>query len=162
MSKLQRKMVSILKLFLKLLKGEIHKHETLEFKGNPDRALVIDRGIAHIFDNLSEMTTLNQARIYSDWGNPDFDPNIDVLNVLRDTPVENFPMVKINRFRAPKSLCRLALKAQRVQLRAGIGNHHPFRFKSGDKKITLIPKEGVISNRITGKICFLCPYEKRY
>lgn len=52
-------------------------------------------------------------------------------------------VVNINRFKTPKWLCRFALKAQRIQLRTGIINHHPFRFKAGDKKITLTPKEGV-------------------
>ncbi|HTW94751.1 MAG TPA: hypothetical protein VMD30_08165, partial [Tepidisphaeraceae bacterium] len=35
-----------------------HKEVRLEFGGDPDRALVIDRGIAHIFDNLTGMVTL--------------------------------------------------------------------------------------------------------
>jgi len=114
----------------------------MEFRGDPDRALVIDRGIAHIFDQLTGMVTLNQARLYFDWANPDFDPNIDVINVLRGTPVQAFPTVTINRFKAPHWLCRLILKAQRIQLRSGINTHHPFRFKANGRKFTLIPEKG--------------------
>ena len=121
----------------------LHKDVRLEFRGDPDRALVIDRGIAHIFDNLTGMVTLNQMRIYLDFGNPDFDPNIDVLNVPRDTPTAEFPSIQPNRFRSPYWLCRLAVKAQRIQLRKGIGNHHPFKFKADGVRYTLTPTKGV-------------------
>jgi len=121
----------------------LHKDVSLEFGGDPDRALVIDRGIAHIFDNLTGMVTLNQMRIFMDFGNPDFDPNIDVLNVPRDTPPADFPSVRVNRFRAPRWICRAAVKYQRIQLRRGIGNAHPFKFKAQGKRYTLTPVAGV-------------------
>jgi hypothetical protein len=121
----------------------LHQTASLEFGGDPDRALVIERGIAHIFDNLTGMVTLNQMRIYMDFKNPDFDPNIDVLNVARGTSPELFPVVRVNRIWSPTWLCRLALKVQRMQLRRGIKGSHPFRFIAGGKKFTLTPKQGV-------------------
>jgi hypothetical protein len=120
----------------------LHHGVSLNFGGDPDRALVIDRGIAHIFDNLTGMVTLNQMRLFMDFKNPDFDPNFDVLNVPRGTDPANFPEVQINRFRSPTWLCRLATKAQRIQLRKGINNHHPFKFKSGGMRLTLTPVRG--------------------
>jgi hypothetical protein len=89
------------------------------------------------------MVTLNQIRMYMDWKNPDFDPNIDVLNVPRGTPPQRFPAVQINCFYGPRWLCRLAVKSQRIQLRWGIGGHHPFKFKVGDRKYILTPVAGV-------------------
>ena len=121
----------------------LHQEARLEFGGDPDRALVIERGIAHIFDNLTCMVTMNQMRLFMDWGNPDFDPNIDVLNVARGTPPDQFPVVRINRYRAPRWICALAVKMQRIQLRKGIGNHHPFKFKLNGRRYTLTPVQGV-------------------
>jgi hypothetical protein len=121
----------------------LHNAVSLEFGGDPDRSLIIERGIAHIFDNLTGMVTLNQMRIFMDWKNPDFDPNIDVLNVPRDTAAAEFPVLQVNRYRCPVWLCRLAVKIQRIQLRRGISGSHPFKFKVGDKRFTLTPKRGV-------------------
>ncbi len=117
-----------------------HRDWKMTFHGDPDRALVIDRGIAHIFDNLKGMITLNQMRIYLDFGNPDFNANTDVINVPRGTDANKFPAVQVNRLRAPKWLCRLAIKAQRLQLRTGsISANHPFKFKAGNKTVVLTP-----------------------
>ena len=119
----------------------LHQDLTLEFEGDPDRALVIERGITHIFDNLTGMVTLNQPRLYLDFNNPDFDPNIDVLNVLRGTAPTRFPVVQTNRYLAPTWLCRLAVKAQRIQLRRGIKTYHPYRMKTANGKvITFTPQ----------------------
>jgi len=120
----------------------LHHGVSLAFGGDPDRALVIDRGIAHIFDNLTGMVTLNQMRLFLDVKNPDFDPNIDVLNVPRDTPPAEFPEVQVNRFHSPVWLCRLTRKAQRIQLRRGINNHHPFKFRAAGRRFTLTPVRG--------------------
>jgi hypothetical protein len=117
----------------------LHKDVTLAFKGNPDLALVIDPGIAHIFDNLYGMVTLNQMRFYIDIKNPDLNREFDVINVLRNTPPDQFPIVKTNRFRAPDILCSLIRRYQRDQIRRGIGTRHAFNLMAGDKKITLTP-----------------------
>lgn len=120
----------------------IHKEVTLEFGGDPDRALVIDRGIAHIFDNLKGMVTLNQPRLYIDFNNPDFNSIADVLNVARGMPIDEFPVVHINRFKAPIWVCRLTSKLQRIQIRKGAQRDvHPFRFRYNAHVITLI-KDG--------------------
>jgi len=119
----------------------LHTDVELTFEGDPHRALVIERGIAHIFDNLANMVTLNQPRIYFDTKNPDFDPYIDVMNVPRSTPPDEFPVVQVNRYRAPRWLVNLGMKYQRIQLRKGMGAAHPFRFKVGAYRITLTPRE---------------------
>jgi dTDP-4-dehydrorhamnose 3,5-epimerase len=118
----------------------LHRETSLEFVGDPDRALVVERGIAHIFDNLLGMVTMNQPRLYWDVKNPDFDTTADVVNVPRDTPTKDFPVVQTNRFRAPAWLCGLSRKAQRIGLRTGPTHNHPFRFKMGQEWVTLTPR----------------------
>lgn len=119
--------------------GTLHREQEVLFVGDPDKALVVDRGIAHIFDNLKGMVTLNQMRLFVEFGNSDFSSGVDVINVPRDTPVARFPRVRVNRFRAPNWICRLAVKAQRLQLRHGLAQrNHPFKFRVGDKVATLV------------------------
>jgi dTDP-4-dehydrorhamnose 3,5-epimerase len=121
----------------------LHTACALSFSGDPDKALVIDRGVAHIFDNLIGMVTLNQMRLYVDFANPDFNPATDVINVARDTPLDRFPAISVNRYKAPAWLCRIAVKAQRLQLRSGMANpNHPFKFKVGKKTLTLTRVRG--------------------
>lgn len=120
----------------------LHRDVTLEFKGNPDRALVIDRGIAHIFDNLVGMVTLNQLRKYWDFANPDFNPSVDVYNVPRGTAPRDFPVLQVNRFAAPHWLCRIVNKTQRMALRKQeTWSTHPISLRAGRRKITLTKVE---------------------
>ena len=62
------------------------------------------------------MTTVNQMRMHFDLRNPDFVAGSDVINILRGTPVENFPVLRVNRFRSPRWLCNLMVKQQRIEL----------------------------------------------
>jgi hypothetical protein len=86
------------------------------------------------------MVTLSQPRLYWDINNRDFNASIDVLNVARGTPLTHFPAVQVNRFRAPAWMCRLSRKAQRLQLRAGQNQEHPFRFRVGEQQVTFVPR----------------------
>ena len=101
--------------------------------------LVIDRGIAHTFDNLVGMVTLNQPRLFLDLANPDFNRVVDVLNVPRGA--SNFPTLRVNRYRTPAWLCRFTRKMQRLQLRANPHSAYPFRFATREGNITLLPRE---------------------
>ena len=112
---------------------------SLSFGGDPDRALVVPRGVAHIFDNLTGMVTLNQIRLFFDFNNPDFDPSSDVINVPRDSPISAFPAVRVNRIRAPFWLCYLAIKSRRLRLADG-NRRYPFSYKIGGRRVSLIPK----------------------
>lgn len=114
----------------------LHEQVTIHFGGDPDRALVIERGIAQ----LVGMVTLNQPRLYFDFSNPDFKSATDVLNVARGTPIERFPVVHVNRYLAPWWLARLSRKAQRIRLRAGRTAVHPLRFVVQGKQVSLIPR----------------------
>lgn len=115
----------------------LHKEVVLQFQGNPDRALAVERGIAHCFDNLVGMVTVNQPRLYVDFFNPDFVPPTDVLNVSRDTESRDFPIVRVNRFAAPHWFCRLARRRQRRQIQRNPMQQHPFRF--------VHPEHGVVT-----------------
>jgi len=120
----------------------LHQAVTLEFKGTPERALVIDRGIAHIFDNLIGMVTVNQLKKYWDFANPDFNSSVDVYNVPRGTAPSDFPVLQVNRFEAPQWLCRFVNKTQRMALRKQeTWSHHPIALKAGQSKLTLTKLE---------------------
>jgi hypothetical protein len=122
------------------------KRVVLTWRPDPDRALHIDRGIAHLPDNVISMVTLNQPRLYWDFYNPQFDPNVDVVNVLRDAAPEDFPKIRVNRFRTPTWLCRQTLRMQRLQLRAGlVRKAHPYRFRIGDKTVTIVQKDDYVN-----------------
>jgi len=118
-----------------------HKRVKFAFTGDPDKALVIDRGIAHIFDNLKGMVTLNQPRVYFDRNNPYYSSDFDVVNVRRSSPLDEFPSVIVNRFPLPYWLCRSALKKQRAKIRAAGSRNHPFIFHKGSEKLILTPVE---------------------
>ena len=117
----------------------LHQSCSLSFKGNPDRSLVIGRGIAHIFDNLMGMTTINQMRMHFDFRNPDFIAGSDVINNLRGTPIDSFPVLRVNRFRSPRWLCNLMVKQQRIGIRRSSSNY-PFQFKHGQRNFAFVPK----------------------
>jgi|SoiMethySBSTD1v2_1073268.scaffolds.fasta_scaffold501782_3 dTDP-4-dehydrorhamnose 3,5-epimerase len=117
----------------------LHQSLSLSFKGNSDRSLVIGRGIAHIFDNLMGMTTINQMRMHFDFRNPDFIPGSDVINIKRGTPIAEFPALRVNRFRSPRWLCHLMVKQQRIAIRRS-GANYPFQFKHGGKNFAFFPK----------------------
>jgi hypothetical protein len=117
----------------------LHKTCSLKFGSDPDRSLVIGRGIAHIFDNLMGMTTINQMRMHCDFRNPDFVPGSDVINVLRGTPVGKFPALRVNRFRSPRWLCHLMVKQQRITIRRS-GSSYPFQFKHAGRNFAFVPR----------------------
>lgn len=119
----------------------LHREAHLEFKGDPEKSLIIDRGIAHIFDHLDGMITLNQLRTYVDYkANPDLNPTFDVINVPRGAALSDFPAVQVNRFMAPRFLCGFNRKVQRLRLREGAGAVHSFNFQIAGKTVTLTPK----------------------
>lgn len=138
-----RPMAGVVRLsghFVNCRKGSptLHQSCSLSFKGNPDRSLVIGRGIAHIFDNLMGMTTINQMRMHFDIRNPDFIAGSDVFNILRGTPIDSFPVLRVNCFRSPRWLCNLMVKQQRIGIRRSSSNY-PFQFKHGQRNFANFP-----------------------
>lgn len=127
--------------FVDCRKGSPTLHQTcsLVFRSDPDRSLVIGRGIAHIFDNLVGMTTLNQMTMHYDIRNADFVRGTDVVNIPRDTLRHNFPELTVNRFRSPSWLCKLMVKKQRIDI-ASTGSRYPFQFKHQGRNYRFVPK----------------------
>ncbi|HGM7222643.1 TPA: hypothetical protein ACKQEW_000361 [Pseudomonas aeruginosa] len=116
----------------------LHKRITLEYGGHPDRSLVIPRGVAHIFDNLKCMTTINQARHYIDFYNKDFNKASDVINVKRGALLDEFPVLRPNRYPAPSWVIGVSLKLQRIN--AKNKREYPFNFMI-DGKIRTVYSE---------------------
>jgi dTDP-4-dehydrorhamnose 3,5-epimerase len=125
--------------FVDCRKGSPTYHKTVEmtFDGNPDRKLVISRGIAHWFGNLEGVVTRNEPMLYWAIGNDDFDPAIDTINVPREAAVQDFPSVTVNPWRIPNLLSQVILLSQRLRLRKGQKNY-PFRFKAGSRTVVLV------------------------
>lgn len=145
----QNDVLSFMSLDERVIKGKfvdcrkgsptIHQSIEIEFLGSPEKSLVIERGVAHIFDNLKGMVTLNQPQIYYDYKNNFYNSRSDVINVPRGTKENNFPAVEINKYLAPKWLCNFMLKRQRYLLSGNNNNNHPYIFQKGDEKLILTP-----------------------
>ncbi|WP_275629369.1 dTDP-4-dehydrorhamnose 3,5-epimerase family protein [Pseudomonas sp. 273] len=116
----------------------LHQEASLEYKGSPDKSLIIPRGVAHIFDNLADMTSLNQARHFIDIYNKDFNRSSDVINVPRGTPISEFPTLNINRFKAPAWIVKMSLRLQRINAKKK--SEYPFNILRDGKIKTVYPK----------------------
>jgi len=88
-------------------------HHALEVSCDPDpgKRLVIPRGVAHLPTNTNGLLTLNTPIIYWDFARRLVHPDLDVINVERARPLEQFPTYKICRFPVPSWLYPAALKA---------------------------------------------------
>ena len=62
-----------------------------------------------------------------------------MINILRGTPIENFPVLPVNRFRSPRWLCNLMVKQQRIGIRRS-GANYPFQFKTAGKNFAFFPR----------------------
>jgi hypothetical protein len=88
-------------------------HHYLEVSSIPDptRRLVIPRGVAHLPTNVNGLITLNTPQIYWDCAKRLVHPDLDVINIERDRPIDRFPTYEICRFPVPSWLYPSALKS---------------------------------------------------
>ena len=88
-------------------------HNYLEVSCHPDpgQRLVIPRGVAHLPTNVNGLITLNTPEIYWDVGRRLVHPDLDVINIERDRPLDRFPTYKVCRMPVPAWLYPAALKA---------------------------------------------------
>lgn len=125
--------------FVDCRKGSATFGKLLEFtfQGDPDRKLVIDRGIAHWFGNFAGVVTRNEPVLFWGLGNPDFDPAADTINVHKDAEPKDFPAVQVNPWPIPNLFTQTVTMMQRLRIRKGQTNY-PFRFKHGGKFVKLV------------------------
>jgi hypothetical protein len=102
---------------------------------DPDRRLVIPRGVAHLPTGVNGLVTVNSPRIYWDWRRRLVHPDLDVINVERDRPVDRFPLYDVCRFPVPKLLYPAALAAFRTRYRPDL--EAPFIFDRGGRLYVL-------------------------
>jgi dTDP-4-dehydrorhamnose 3,5-epimerase len=89
------------------------RHNYLEVSASPDpsRRLIIPRGVAHLPTNVNGLITLNTPKIYWDYAKRLVHPDLDVINVERDRPLDKFPTYDVCRFSVPDWLYPSALKS---------------------------------------------------
>jgi hypothetical protein len=76
----------------------------ISFAPSMARRLVIPRGVAHTFDGLQHVVTRDEPIWHSDFNNPDWNIDNDLISVNRDTAIHDFPIVRANRYRLPDEL----------------------------------------------------------
>ena len=120
----------------------LHKYAKLEFSPDPTRLLYIDRGIAHTFDGLENITTRDEPIWYLSHNNPDYNIANDVINVDRHSTLDNFPAIQVNAHKIPRVAYEFMLKLQHETLREM--RRYPSRFPiliDGERRyVNLKPK----------------------
>jgi hypothetical protein len=108
-------------------------HHNLEIQCKPDSSmrLVIPPGVAHLPMNCNGLLTVNSPRIFWDFKKRLVYPNLDVINVERDRPLDSFPQYEVCRFPVPDILYPVALNAFRWRYTPGY--EAPFVFDQNGK-----------------------------
>lgn len=121
----------------------LHRQVVLEFSPDPRRLLYIDRGIAHTFDGLENVTTRDEPEWYLSAGNPDYNIANDVVNVARDIAPADFPTVQVNKYPIPRRAYEFMLMVQHESMREM--RRYPSRFPmmiDGEQRyVSLRPKQ---------------------
>lgn len=125
----------------------LHHALVLEYFPDPKRRLHIDRGIAHTFDGLQNIVTRDEPEWFLSSNNPDYNIANDVVNVARDVPITEFPVVQVNEFPIPRQAYEFMLGVQHVSMKEM--RRYPTRFPmiiDGKKRyVSLRPKETEVS-----------------
>ena len=99
-------------LFVDCRADSPHLHQIVQIRFSPSlfRHLIIPRGVAHTFDNLEYIVTRDEPVWHSDQGNAAWNLDNDLVSVPRTTKLEEFPVVKANRYRLPDEAHRFLSK----------------------------------------------------
>lgn len=119
------------------------KQVILKFSPDPTQMLFIDRGIAHTFDGLENILTRDEPIWYLSVGNQDYNMGNDVVNVHRDTELEDFPAVKINKYRIPRAAYEFTLKIQQNMMMElqEYPNRFPITLDGKKRYVSIRPKK---------------------
>ncbi len=72
-----------------------------KFNASSARRLIIPRGVAHSFDNLQGIVTRDEPVWFSDFYNPDWDINNDLISLRRDITLSELPKIRPNIYLLP-------------------------------------------------------------
>jgi dTDP-4-dehydrorhamnose 3,5-epimerase-like enzyme len=91
----------------------LHKKVRFEFQPDATRCLVIPPGVAHAFENMENIYTINQPRIFLD-ANLSYDSGNDVIDW--PTENENYPVLQTNRIEAWRETYERQAQGQKSQM----------------------------------------------
>lgn len=86
------------------------------YNASMERRLVIPRGVAHSFDNLQGIVTRDEPVWYSDFHNPDWDINNDLISLKREISFSGLPRVRPNNYLLPDEAHHLFSRIQQELL----------------------------------------------
>lgn len=89
----------------------------VRYNARMGRRLIIPRGVAHSFDNLQGIVTRDEPVWYSDFHNPDWDINNDLISLKRDIALSDLPRVRPNNYLLPDEAHHLLSRIQQELLK---------------------------------------------
>ena len=92
---------------------------TLEFSTSSARKLVIPNGVAHTFEDIADVVTRNDMKLFSDPYNPSWSVENDNHTFLLDTPADQIPRLEVNRYPLPFSAAVMFFRMQQEIMRGG-------------------------------------------
>jgi dTDP-4-dehydrorhamnose 3,5-epimerase len=121
-----------------------HKKYEMDFNPDPTRHLFIERGIAHTFDGLENVTVRVESIWYMSQDNPDYELANDTLVFRIDEEESKYPSVTINELPIPDEVLQYVLNRQQNGVKEGtITNKLITRtsLNGEQKRIVLTPKD---------------------
>jgi dTDP-4-dehydrorhamnose 3,5-epimerase-like enzyme len=106
----------------------LHKTECFKFNPNPKRKLIIERGIAHTFENLGHVVTRDEPIWYVAEKNPDYNLANDVINFPLNSKESEYPVVTPNNLPIPAQCYQFTLARQQETFRTTVPSY-PTRLK---------------------------------
>ena len=108
-----------------------HKKISFEFNPTPLRFLVIPNGVAHRFERLEKVYTINRPRIFSD-DEMNYDSGNDVIDW--DIQNEHYPSFKVSKKPASKSFYELQSQSQKEFLSSPLNHSTPIVLMTKDNE----------------------------
>ena len=124
--------------------GTAGNYLEVECEPNPEVRIVIPRGVAHLPVNTNGLMTLNTPKIFWDY-RPSLrrlvQPSLDVINVERDRPIDQFPRYAVCRYPVPGWMYAAVLQSFRKRFDPNL--EAPFIFERDGKVFVLARKRSV-------------------
>jgi hypothetical protein len=90
----------------------LHHRVDIRFHPDPTRQLFIDRGIAHHFAGMKNITVRVENLWFMSESNPDYDLSNDVITFRGDMDPKDFPVVTVNDLPVPEAVLKYVVKQQ--------------------------------------------------
>lgn len=116
----------------------LHNYLEVETMPDPNKRLVIPRGVAHLPTGTNGLITLNTPTLFWDYSSRFVSLEIDVINVERERDLDRFPTYDVCRFKMPSFLYPAALKIFKDKFNPNF--EAPFVFDRGGRMAVLRKK----------------------